>query len=243
MSKKLFLSRKNPDLVHDVTETDRSHGLSIESEPLLPSSENSILYPDVSTEKPNEETLVSQQHNEGKVLAYNNEDIVSHGLNNKDSTIHPKLKTPEFKEYSIMSHTSTTKKTPTHNEDDSISHILFIKDSSRLKPICSHERKRKKTRLPHTVNNRHNLIKTEIGKHELMSQFERMKELILDSVPSKVKDDFMTVCFGKWEGEVYPALQVNPFEIRPGEVTNQWMSLYYKVSGNAAEISHSCPIL
>lgn len=109
--------------------------------------------------------------------------------------------------------------------------------------LTDDEEKRKKERFLRTVMNHHILIKTEIGKHEMMSQFEKKIELILDSVPSKVKDDFMTLCFIRWEGDVYPALQVNPFEIRPGEVTNQWMSFYYKVRGIAAETSHSCPIL
>ena len=45
--------------------------------------------------------------------------------------------------------------------------------------------------------------------------------------------------------DFYPALQVNPFEIRPGEVTNQWMSenKVNNVSDIAAETFPSFPIL
>ena len=81
-----------------------------------------------------------------------------------------------------------------------------------------------------SVKKHHNLIKSEIDKHDTMRRFERKKDLILASVPSNIKDDFMTVCFGMWGEEAYPALQINPFDIIPGEVTKQWMNMHAKVS-------------
>ena len=65
---------------------------------------------------------------------------------------------------------------------------------------------------------------------ERKAKFDQKKEDILNEVPQNVKDDFMKVCFTKWGREVYPILQINPFEIKPGTASDLWVKMFQKVS-------------
>jgi hypothetical protein len=62
------------------------------------------------------------------------------------------------------------------------------------------------------------------------AQFHEGIMKIMKEVPSEVKNDFMTPCFAKWSREIYPVLQLNPFDIKPCPATQMWMKMYSNVS-------------
>jgi hypothetical protein len=60
--------------------------------------------------------------------------------------------------------------------------------------------------------------------------FEKEKKELLERIPNDVKKDFRSVCFTKWTSGFLPSMQLGPFDVRPGEVRDQWMSMFHNVS-------------
>ena len=62
------------------------------------------------------------------------------------------------------------------------------------------------------------------------AEFDEKIHEILKKAPSEVKNDFTKVSFAKWGKDVYPVLQLNPFDIAPGPATEMWFKMQSNVS-------------
>jgi hypothetical protein len=61
------------------------------------------------------------------------------------------------------------------------------------------------------------------------ADFEQGRDEILDQVPEKVKARFGQICFSKWGKEFLPLLVLNPYDVPPGVVRDQWLTMKEKV--------------
>ncbi len=75
------------------------------------------------------------------------------------------------------------------------------------------------------------------SKEEDAKIFEKEKENVLSSLPAEITEDFRKVCFAKWNGKYFCVLQLSPYDLPPGDVRNQWMSMYKDVSKNEKSTS------
>jgi hypothetical protein len=60
-------------------------------------------------------------------------------------------------------------------------------------------------------------------------EFEEERDRTLKSIPKSYKSMFGQIGFVKWGKVDYPVLILNPYNISPGPVRNQWLSMYKKV--------------
>lgn len=52
---------------------------------------------------------------------------------------------------------------------------------------------------------------------------------ILDLIPQEVKQDFLSIGFGKWRDMYLPILQLGPFDVGGGDMKHAWMNMLHKV--------------
>ena len=57
------------------------------------------------------------------------------------------------------------------------------------------------------------------------------QRLLMKSVPSHVKKDFLKIGFAYFGKEYLPLLQLSPFHIPPGRLRNLWIQMFRKVRG------------
>jgi hypothetical protein len=60
-------------------------------------------------------------------------------------------------------------------------------------------------------------------------EFEEERDQILNSIPESYKSMFGQIGFVNWGKLPYPVLILNPYNIPPGPVRNQWISMFKKV--------------
>ena len=60
--------------------------------------------------------------------------------------------------------------------------------------------------------------------------FNVHKENTLKRIDKSITNDFREVGFGKWGKLWLPIIQLNPFDVNPGYVRDEWEKTYQKVN-------------
>jgi hypothetical protein len=63
--------------------------------------------------------------------------------------------------------------------------------------------------------------------------FEEERDDILSQTPKHVKAVFGQMVLAGWSGKAYPALALSPFDVPPGSVREQWMTMFENVRTRA----------
>jgi len=61
---------------------------------------------------------------------------------------------------------------------------------------------------------------------EAKKRFESEKQQILEKIPEKIKKDFRKIGFTKWGKQMLPVIELSPFDVEPGGVRDQWISMF-----------------
>jgi hypothetical protein len=63
--------------------------------------------------------------------------------------------------------------------------------------------------------------------------FEEERDDILSQTPEHIKAVFGQMVLAGWSGKAYPALALSPFDVPPGSVREQWMTMFENVRTRA----------
>jgi hypothetical protein len=63
--------------------------------------------------------------------------------------------------------------------------------------------------------------------------FEEERDDILSQTPKHIKAVFGQMVLAGWSGKAYPALALSPFDVPPGSVREQWMTMFENVRTRA----------
>ena len=64
---------------------------------------------------------------------------------------------------------------------------------------------------------------------ERKQQFEEDRDEILRNIPKDSRKQFKELGFGKWNRDWLPVMILGPYDVAPGPVRDQWMSMAEKV--------------
>jgi len=64
------------------------------------------------------------------------------------------------------------------------------------------------------------------GYNKAKKDFERHRDDILAHIPKNVKEGFREIGFTKWGKTFLPVIQLSPFDVEPGKVRDQWMTMF-----------------
>mmetsp|Transcript_23310 Transcript_23310/g.33912 ORF Transcript_23310/g.33912 Transcript_23310/m.33912 type:complete len:317 (-) Transcript_23310:652-1602(-) len=62
--------------------------------------------------------------------------------------------------------------------------------------------------------------------YKAKKEFERHRDDILAHIPKNVKEGFREIGFTKWGKTFLPVIQLSPFDVEPGKVRDQWMTMF-----------------
>ena len=69
---------------------------------------------------------------------------------------------------------------------------------------------------------------------EAVQNFERDKKKTLTGVSGKIKARFRQLCFASWSKKMLPGIELGPYDVSPGTVRDQWLTMNRNVSALSA---------
>ena len=69
-----------------------------------------------------------------------------------------------------------------------------------------------------------------LSQQEARELFETKKEEVLSMIPQDVKARFRQCGFASWGRVVYPMIELGPYDVPPGDLRDQWFSMFENVS-------------